>query len=171
MVIVTASNLSVGGVKSCGCLRRDTKNGLTHGLYGTRTYGIWNQMIMRCHNPNSISFPYYGARGIRVCDRWRQSVESFVADMGLAPANKSIDRIDNDGPYEPANCRWATQLEQHANRSDNRRLTHNGETLTIAEWSRRSGISPALLWHRVTTMGWTHSEAISTPARRCVRRH
>lgn len=102
------------GVKSCGCLRR--KSNLTHGMANSREYKSWCMMHSRCSNPNYTYYYRYGGRGIRVCDRWN-SFESFYADMGQRPAGKSLDRINNDGNYEPGNCRWSTQKEQIGNRS------------------------------------------------------
>src|SRR5689334_18118340 len=102
--------------------------GKRHGMKRTRVYRIWCWMLGRCNDPKSR----YAKRGIRVCERWRV-FESFLQDMGEPPtSNHSIDRIDNNGNYEPGNCRWATRREQARNTSTNTFLTHNGETLTIA---------------------------------------
>lgn len=86
------------------------------GMSHTKTYNTWARMIDRCNNQNHPGYKYYGARGIQVCDRWRYSFENFLADMGEHPAGLSIDRINNDGGYEPGNCRWATSKQQAANK-------------------------------------------------------
>lgn len=127
-----------GSSKSCGCLSSEvvTKRNSSHGLINTPEYHAWRGIKQRCNYKNSNSYINYGGRGIKVCDRWENSFENFLADMGNRPSQKhSIDRIDNDGNYEPSNCRWATRTEQNRNTRQNRLLTFQGKTQCVSEWA------------------------------------
>lgn len=115
----SGESLKRGKSNSCGCLQieRTSNANSKHGQTQTKVYRVWKTMINRCRNDKVESFKYYGARGITVCDRWKESFEAFRDDMGPRPSDKhSIDRIDVDGNYEPTNCRWATASEQALNK-------------------------------------------------------
>jgi hypothetical protein len=140
---VVLSNLKSGATKSCGCLKRDVDGlaNLTHGKSKTPTYAIWCAMRTRCYNPNSQDFADYGARGIGVCDRWRQSFVNFLQDMGERPAvNMTLDRKDPNLGYSPENCRWTDWVTQASNKRNIKPITHDGLTMTVNAWARHLGI-------------------------------
>lgn len=128
-------------------------------------------MIARCERPEVQSYKFYGARGIKVCPRWRASYAHFLEDMGRRPSPKhSIDRIDPNGDYAPDNCRWATNSEQSRNKRNNRRLTIDGQSLTLIEWSERAGIRMGTL-HRRLKLGWSERDAVMVPVVRGANTH
>ena len=126
-------------------------------------YVAWKAMIARCERPGSISYRYYGGRGIRVCAKWKRSFEAFLEDVGLKPSPAhSIDRINNEGHYEPGNVRWATRREQRRNLRSNRWLTIRGVTQCLADWATEAGISRRCLYHRLKR-GWPMDELLESP--------
>ncbi len=151
--------------KSCGCqVRRIPPKFIVHGYTGTPIYKTWQSMMSRCACHTSQSYYLYGGRGIAVCERWRK-FENFLADMGECPLGKSLDRYpDNNGNYEPDNCRWATNAEQSDNRRITKMLTFNGITKSQASWARDSGIDLYILAGRIR-LGWSMERALTYPVR------
>lgn len=124
-------------------------------------------MIKRCHNPKDYGYYKYGARGITVCDRWRNSFSNFLEDIGFAPTKKhSIDRINNDGNYEPDNCRWATSVEQARNKRITHSITFNNKTQSITDWARELNINHQTLSARITRYKWSIERALTEPIRK-----
>jgi hypothetical protein len=127
----------------------------------SREYISWRSMRSRVLSPKSDKFHYYGGRGIRVCARWSRFV-NFLADMGRCPPGLELDRIDNNGNYEPGNCRWATRVEQNRNRRNNRRLFWRGKPRTIGEIAEMEGVPGSRIKSRLDN-GWSLKRAVSEP--------
>ena len=169
LIDVPASNLRTGNTKSCGCwkleglLKRSTIHGHARAKRQSREYIIWCHIIARCENKKTISFPRYGGRGIRMCKEWREDFTAFLRDVGPRPSpHHWIERVDNHGDYEPSNCVWATPIEQANNRRNNHRIAFNGQTQTLAQWSRETGLPLARLSARLLR-GWSIHRAFTTP--------
>lgn len=151
---------------SCGCYQKEVsrnvciKRNTTHDLSNTREYKIWTGMKRRCIDKKSKAYKKYGLLGISVCERWMK-FENFLSDMG--PSNGlSLDRINNNGNYEPNNCRWATMIQQANNKKNNKIIKINGEELTLASAARKYNINYKCLHQRLKN-GWGIEEALLTP--------
>lgn len=156
--VVSGYKLKTFHVKSCGCLIKQS------GRSFHPNYKSWSSMRGRCLDGNNMGFKNYGGRGISICERW-SSFELFVKDMGVRPSKKhSLGRINNDGNYEPSNCRWETAREQANNRRNNVTLTARGETKTIQQWCRHNGWEQSLIYYRLKR-GWTEERACTQPLR------
>lgn len=156
--------LTTGRDLACGC----TWGNPTHGYTGSPTYSSWQNMLARCLHASNPAFAHYRKRGITVCEKWL-TFENFLADMGERPVSTTIDRRDNDGNYEPGNCRWATKQEQANNRFTNIRFDYQGQRFTISELARHTGVSKWLLRDRLVKRQrgqWTVETAVSAPKQR-----
>lgn len=157
-------NLTSLRQKSCGCekIAAVARLKFSHGMCKTSVYRRWAAMVERCQAPSSTSFQNYGGRGIKVCEQWLK-FENFIRDMGHPPTPAhTLERIDNNGNYEPSNCRWATRKDNNRNRRANRYLTLRGETRSMAEWCERLGLSYSAISTRVLR-GWSDERALTTP--------
>ena len=158
-VIVKSGSLISGHTKSCGCLRAEIlkatqKNNITHGMTNTKIFRTYNSMKERCYRKNSISYSYYGGKGITICDEWLNKQNGFQNFYNWAMKNGydktlTIDRIDNNKGYSPNNCRWTTNIKQNNNRSNTIKLSHNGKTQTISEWAKDISISSVVIKSRL----------------------
>lgn len=169
--VVRGADLVNGATKSCGCWNSESNRArhFKHGRAGradgserTREYQAWANAKTRCTNPKFNGYENYGGRGIRMCDEWLNSFEAFYRDMGPCPPGLELDRKDVNGNYEPGNCRWATNREQMNNVRKNRFVEFEGERLTVAEASRRVGISPFVVYGRLNN-GWSAERALREP--------
>ena len=135
----------------------------THGgwKYHRPTYQSWQDMKQRCNNPNSQQFHNYGASGIRVCQRWMESFENFLRDMGEKPDLMTLDRIDNDGDYSPENCRWATKRQQSNNQRTTVNITLHGVTMCRRDWAKKTGLHETTIQYRMNA-GWPIEDCLST---------
>lgn len=161
---VTLNGLRSGSTRSCGCLSADMTGDRcrTHGMTGTTEYRIWRGIKDRCLNPNKKEYPNYGGRGITVCDRWNNSFEDFLADMGMRPSKQhSIERRNNDGPYAKDNCYWATKHEQVRNSRHNVFVEYKGERKCLHDWAIPLGMRGNVLKWRIEH--WGIERAMTTP--------
>lgn len=168
--IVSGYKLRTGHTRSCGCYREETRGDhhRSHGMTDTKLYTIWCNMKARCHNPKNDMYYRYGARGIQVCDEWRNSFDTFMEWANKAGYREglSIERVDIDKGYNPENCRWITKKEQYLNRSDSHLVTAFGKTQTIKEWADESGIAFDTIERRLNAYGWDAERAVSQKPRR-----
>jgi hypothetical protein len=144
-IYVTLVSLRSGNTKSCGCIQKDgtLKKNYVHGESHkeTKEYRTWNKIKGRCYCKTDLKYHDYGGRGISVCDRWINSYDNFLSDMGRCPRDKySIERINNNGNYEPSNCKWATRKEQAQNKRTTIYLEMDGITLTMKAWCEKLGL-------------------------------
>jgi hypothetical protein len=161
-VEVYQSNLTSGNTSSCGCRSSRLtlhKRVTTHGMSKTSTYTSWRAMKDRCYQETHKEYKRYGAIGITVCKRWRESFENFLKDMGERPEGRSLERLDSTKPYSPSNCVWATHEQQANNRRSNRLIKHKGETMTLSQWSKKTGIPAATIARRIDR-GWNVKQAL-----------
>jgi len=149
-----------GKSDSCGCLQREVvfKHGYASGG-ATYEYRAYHSMLTRCNSHRSLKFKLYGGRGIKVCKRWLKSFENFLEDMGPRPAGMTLERKDSNGDYTPENCKWADRIEQANNRRISHKITVDGRTLSLSQWSREVGISPSTLGYRLS-QGWSPEKAL-----------
>ncbi len=172
LVTCTTGNLRTKRSTRCMCaLRKVARERQTkHGLDKSPEHRAWSGMRSRCQDHNSRSFQQYGGRGITVDPRW-ESFELFLKDMGPKPSSEhSLDRYpDNNGPYSPDNCRWATRLEQANNKRNNRELTFHGRSMNISQWAREVGMSEDTLERRINLLKWPIEKALTKPVRDCGR--
>lgn len=162
-------NLVSGHTGSCGCLRNEkiSQGAKTHGKSDTKTYKAWVHIKDRCYRVTDKEFKDYGGRGITVCDRWKNSFENFYDDVSKLPyfgeRGRSLDRIDNEGNYEPNNVRWATREEQANNKRSNKSITYDGKVQTLKRWSDELNLPYKLLWSRLYKLHWSIEQAFTTP--------
>lgn len=163
--ITRGCRLKDGSTKSCGCWHK--RKMVTHGCSKrgqmTLEFRAWREMKNRCKGYCEHTKKYYKDKGITVCERWKK-FENFLEDMGYRPSPKhSIDRIDNSKGYFKENCRWATKKEQANNMTSNCVLTYMGNSMTISQWSEKTGLKPGTLWNRLNISKWSVEKTLSTP--------
>lgn len=169
--VTSTSSLKSGLCRSCGCLHREAasqqgKKSATHNKTNTRLYRVWGNMKTRCYNKKNKNYERWGSRGIYVCDAWLHDFQAFY-DWAVSSGygdGKTLDRVDNNGPYSPENCRWATPKEQARNTRKNKYIIYNGEMHLLVEWSEILGIPAPTLCYRLKH--FPVEVALSTPVSR-----
>ena len=164
-IAVSRNSLISGNTKSCGCLHNEIIQKGTnykHGLTNTRIYKIWSGMKKRCNNPKDSNYKNYGAKNICVCNQWENDFMNFYiwSIMNGYKDNLTIDRINNEGNYEPNNCRWVTQKEQTRNVRTNVKITIKGKTRLLTDWAKISGIDRRTISKRIQ-LGWKEDELLN----------
>lgn len=161
--VVSKNHLTNGDTRSCGCFHADRTSEISkrHGLTGTPIYARWRAMLQRCINPKNKSWENYGGRGITVCERWK-TFDNFYADMGDPPLGATIERIDNNGSYEPGNCRWDTRTAQNRNQRQTVWLEYDGQVKPLTSWADDLGMPASAIRDRLKR-GWSVERAVTTP--------
>lgn len=168
--IALGGNLRQGNATSCGCYHREiaSKVNTKHQKSRDKNYIEWSGIKTRCYNEMFDQYINYGGRGITMCDRWRESFEAFYEDVSKLPhfgeKGYSLNRIDNDGNYEPNNVEWSDKIVQANNKRNNRLLTYNGKTQTMAQWSKDKKIPSSVIFKRLS-LGWSVDEILTKPVR------
>lgn len=165
--IIVGASLRSGATKSCGCKAPELVSAARtkHGQSSTRDYGLWATMIQRCHDEKCDSYRYYGAKGIKVCDKWR-NYENFAHDMLPRPfPSASIDRIDNSLGYSKENCRWATSKAQARNTTSNLMVQIDGKSRPLVDWCEEFNIPYERVRQRIKKLGWLPLDALTKPLR------
>lgn len=164
---IKGQSLRAGDTRSCGCLNQEMRHSAkVHGMHNIPEYHIWQAAKARCNNSNNAKFEHYGGRGIKMCREWQDNFAVFIADVGRRPEGKyTLERIDNDGNYEPSNCQWATYATQNRNNRRTRLLTFRGETHCLTDWAKIVGLNRDALNARIRS-GWSIKKALTTPLRR-----
>jgi hypothetical protein len=165
---IALSQLLNGNTKSCGCLKKELriKQNIIHGLAKHPLYRVWSSMKRRCFNSNDESYKNYGARGIVVCSKWMVFKEFYIWAINNGYARGlTIERVDNDGNYDPSNCKLVPLKEQSKNRRSNHWIKHNGETKIMSQWAIDLNINYGTLKDRLHR-GWTIKKALETPIKK-----
>ena len=163
--IVKGSSLRSGITKSCGCRRSKVKPTLRHGMSHTRLYYVWNNIKKRCYEKTNPAYKNYGGRGIKMCDSWKDSFESFAewAKNSGYSDTLTIERINVNGNYCPENCTWIPGNEQQNNRTTCQLYTYKGETKNLMEWCNYFGLPYMTIYTRLFRLKWDFERAISEP--------
>ena len=164
--VVFSDALTSGHTNSCGCIRieKTIKRNTKHGLSKDIAYSCWKGINKRCYNKNDKSYVRYGGRGIAVCKEWRSSFVNFVNDMPNYKKGLTIERIDNYGNYCKDNCKWATNKEQANNKRNNRVISFEGKTQTLAQWSEETGLDHKTISGRLDKYHWTIEKSLTKGA-------
>lgn len=153
--IVSGAKLRFGATKSCGCISK-TRSGLSK----SDSFRNWKAMMQRCYDKSVEHYARYGEKGIKVCERWKNSFENFLQDMGERPKGKTLDRIDSEKGYSPENCKWSTYTEQARNKKTGMFITAFGKTKRLIEWAEETGLNWSTIRKRIITLKWKPEEAL-----------